>query len=65
MKATRTLNDGSILTVTVENGRYDAKVSTDTRNFGFEEDCGEVKDGETAGTIADSFEMWMNDNLNS
>lgn len=65
MKATRTLNDGSELTVTVENGEYAASVSTDVRNLGFEGDSGPVKEGETAETIADEIEMYMNDNLNS
>lgn len=64
MKATRTINDGSILTVTTENGRYDARVSSDIHNIGFEGDYGEVKEGESAETIADELAMWMNDNLN-
>ena len=64
MKTSRILNDNTTLTVTVENGKYTAAVSSDTRNFGFEGDSGEVKEGETAETIADELEMWMNDNLN-
>lgn len=43
MKATRTLNDGSVLTVEIENGNYTAKLSDDSRNLGFEADSGEVK----------------------
>lgn len=62
---TRTLTDGSTLTVTVMNGRYDARVSSDIRNIGFEGDEGIVKEGETIDTITDEIEMWMNDNLNS
>ena len=65
MKASRTLNDNTTLTVTIENGEYTAKLSSDTRNLGFEGDSGEVKEGETADSIADDLEMWMNDNLNS
>jgi hypothetical protein len=65
MKATRTLNDNTTLTVTVENGEYNAAVSSDTRSLGFEGDSGEVKEGETADSIADELEMWMNDNINS
>jgi hypothetical protein len=65
MKATRTLNDGVVLTVEIENGNYTAKLSDDSRNVGFAEDSGEVKEGETADSIADEIEMWMNDNLNS
>lgn len=67
MKATamRTLNDDSTLTVEVENNTYAAKVSTDVRNLGFEGNSGPVKEGETAETIADEIEMFMNDNLNS
>ena len=64
MKTSRTLNDNTTLTVTVENGKYTAKVSSDTRNLGFEGDSGEVKEGETVETIADELEMWMNNNLN-
>jgi hypothetical protein len=65
MKASRTLNDNTTLTVTVENGEYTAKLSSDTRNLGFDGDSGEVKEGETAESIANELEMWMNDNLNS
>ena len=65
MTTTRNLNDGSVLTVTIENGNYSAKVSTDTRNLGFEGDNGEVKENETADSIADELANWMNDNLNS
>ena len=65
MKASRTLNDNTTLTVTIENGEYTAKLSSDTRNLGFEGDSGEVKEGETADSIADDLEMWMNDNLNA
>jgi len=65
MKAIKTLNDGAVLTVEIENGNYAAKLSDDSRNLGFEGDSGEVKEGETADLIADELEMWMNDNLNS
>ena len=63
MRTTRTLNDGSVLTVQIENNFYQAKVSSDTRNLGFEGDSGKVKKGETVDSIADELEMWMNDNL--
>ena len=65
MKTSRTLTDGTILTVVVENNEYSAEVSSDTRNFGFEGDCGTVEEGGTIETIADELEMWMNDNINS
>jgi hypothetical protein len=65
MKATRTLNDGAVLTVDVNNGRYTASLSDDTRNLGFEGDSGEVEEDETADSIAEDLAMWMNDNLNS
>ena len=63
MKTTRTLSDNTTLIVIVENGEYIAKVSSDTRNLGFDGDSGLVKEGETAETIADEIEMYMNDNL--
>lgn len=65
MKTTRTLNDGAVLTVEIENGNYTAKLSDDVRNLGFDGDSGEVKEGETVDSIADELAMWMNDNLNS
>lgn len=65
MKTTRTLNDNSILTVEAKGDNYIAKVSTDTRNMGFEGDSGPIKKGETIETIADELETYMNDNLNS
>jgi hypothetical protein len=64
MKTTRTLNDGSILTVKEQDNQYFAKVSSDTRNIGFDGDQGQIKDGETIDSIADELAMWMNDNLN-
>ncbi len=64
MKTSRTLTDNTTLTVTVENGEYTATLSNDTKNLGFEGDSGEVKKGETADSIADELEMWMNDNIN-
>jgi hypothetical protein len=65
MRTSRTLTDNTTLTVVVDNGEYTAKVSSDTRNLGFEGDSGKVKEGETADSIADELEMFMNDNLNS
>ena len=65
MKASRTLTDNTILTVAIKNGEYTARVSSDTRNLGFEGDSGKVKEGETADLIANELEIWMNDNLNS
>lgn len=64
MKTTRKLNDGSVLTVSVEDDYYTAKLSSDVRNLGFDNDSGEVKKGETVDSIADELAMWMNDNLN-
>jgi len=63
MKTIRTLTDNSILTVVIESNEYFAKVSSDIRNLGFEGDSGEVKKGETADSIADEIEIWMEDNL--
>lgn len=62
--ATRTLSDGTTLWVSIENNKYHAKLSSDIRNLGFDEDTGIVRPGETADSIADGFELWFNDNLN-
>lgn len=63
--AYRTLIDGSELTVTVAEGQYFAKLSTDTTGRGFDEDQGYVEEGETAEDIAAWLEDILNDNYMS
>ena len=64
MKTQRTLTNGTILTVELENNQFQSKLSPDYRGLGFEGDFGTLEEGETIETIADSQELWLNDNIN-